>query len=222
MSWLEVLGWTGSVLVIASLTQARVLRFRRANLLGALLATAYNTLLSIWPFAAMNAVIAAIDVYWLVRLHGERHDGATYEVLQVGAQDAYFNHVLRLHLADVRTFQPGFIWDPAAADRCIFLVLRRDETVGLVVVHDVGGGVGRIELDYVTPRFRDFTPAEFVYRRGGVLAERGFRRLLAPVDLVSPASYCPRVGFRRETGGWVRDLNGPDSGPASREAFFDA
>ncbi|HEX2806809.1 MAG TPA: hypothetical protein VHN80_11635, partial [Kineosporiaceae bacterium] len=221
-SWLEVVGWAGSALVIYSLTQARVLRFRRLNLVGAVLATGYNTLLSIWPFAMMNLVIAAIDVYWLYRLHGERHDASTYEVVQVDATDAYFDHVLRLHLTDVRAFQPEFDWDPSAPDRSVFLVLRRDETVGMVVVHQVTEGIGQIELDYVTPRFRDFTPAEFVYRPGGVLAERGFRRLLAPPDVVAPATYYPRVGFHLDGGSWVCDVAGPSTGSATAGAYSDA
>ena len=44
---LEILGWTGSALVILSLAQARVLRFRVLNLAGALLATLYNGVLGI-------------------------------------------------------------------------------------------------------------------------------------------------------------------------------
>jgi hypothetical protein len=222
MSWLEVVGWAGSALVILSLTQARVLRFRRLNLAGAVLATGYNAVLSIWPFAAMNLVIAAIDAYWLYRLHGERHDTSTYEVVQVDAADAYFDHVLRLHLTDVRAFQPGFEWDPAAADRCVFLVLRRDETVGMVVVHRIGEGLGQIELDYVTPRFRDFTPAEFVYRPGGVLARSGFRRVLAPPNVAAPATYYPRVGFRLDGGAWVCDVAGPGTGSAPAGAYSGA
>jgi hypothetical protein len=209
MFWLELAGWAGSALVILSLTQARVLRFRRLNLAGALLATAYNGVLSIWPFAAMNAVIAGIDVYWLFRLHGERHDAATYEVVQVASADSYLQHVLGVHLPEVVGFQPGFSWDPDAPDRSVFLVLRRDETVGLVVVHDLGGGLGQIELDFVTRRFRDFTPAEFVYRRGGVLAERGFKRLVAPPNMVSPQTYYPKVGFELDAGRWVRDVTVP-------------
>ena len=209
MFWLELAGWAGSALVILSLTQARVLRFRRLNLAGALLATAYNGVLSIWPFAAMNAVIAGIDVYWLFRLHGERHDAATYEVVQVAPADSYLQHVLGVHLPEVVGFQPGFSWDPDAPDRSVFLVLRRDETVGLVVVHDLGGGLGQIELDFVTRLFRDFTPAEFVYRRGGVLAERGFKRLVAPPNMVSPQTYYPKVGFELDAGRWVRDVTVP-------------
>ena len=65
---LEILGWIGSGLIILSLAQARVLRFRVLNLAGATLAVLYNSVLQIWPFAAMNAIIVVLDIYWLRRL----------------------------------------------------------------------------------------------------------------------------------------------------------
>lgn len=206
MPWLEIIGWAGSALVVASLAQARVLRFRVLNLVGAVLATGYNGVLSIWPFVAMNGVIAVIDVYWLVRLQRERHDDATYEVVEVDPEDAYLAHVLGVNLQDIRTFQPGFEWDPSVPGRLAFLVLRGDETVGVVVVRDAGDGVGQVEIDYVTKRFRDFTPGEFVYRRSGVFADAGFRRLVAPPDVADPQDYYARVGFRPDGGAWVREV----------------
>jgi len=209
MVWLEVLGWVGSALVVISLAQARVLRFRVLNLVGAVLATAYNVALGIWPFVAMNAVIGVLDVYWLLRLQRERHDEATYEVVEVDSADAYLDHLLRVHLADIRSFQPGFEWDPAAPGRLAFLVLRGDETVGLVVVRDLGDGVGQVEIDFVTKRFRDFTPGEFVYRRSSMFSDAGFRRLLAPVDVADPQDYYARVGFRRDGDVWALAVSSP-------------
>jgi hypothetical protein len=205
MVWLEVVGWVGSVLVVASLTLAGVWRFRVLNLVGALIATGYNAVLGIWPFAAMNGAIAVIDVYWLLRLHRERHDAGTYEVVEVAADDDYLAHTLRTHAADIARFYPVFRPEPHLG-RQAFLVLRGDETVGVVVVRDDGDGVAQIELDYVTPRFRDFTPGEFVYRRSGVFARHGFRRLRVPRDVVGSQDYYTRVGFTPTPDGWVRDV----------------
>ncbi len=206
MPWLEIVGWAGSALVIVSLAQARLLRFRVLNLVGAVLAVVYNTWLQIWPFTAMNAVIAVIDIYWLRRMLAERHDDTAYEVVEVSTSDEYLRHVIRVHINDIRTFQPGYVWDPYAPGRSAFLVQLGDETVGVVVVIDKGDGVGQVELDFVTPRFRDFTPGEFVYRHRGALAARGLRRLVAPSDLIHPESYYPKVGFHLDEGVWVRDV----------------
>ncbi|HET7901981.1 MAG TPA: hypothetical protein VFL59_12415 [Candidatus Nanopelagicales bacterium] len=203
---LELVGWTGSALVILSLAQARVLRFRVLNLAGALLATAYNGVLGIWPFAAMNAVIAVIDLYWLRRLLRERHDPVAYSVVEVGPRDAYLAHVVSTHLHDIRRFQPSYALPSDDARRHAYVVQRDAETVGAVVVRDAGEGTAVVELDYVTPRFRDFTPGEFVYRRSGMFASQGIRRLVADDELGTQTEYLARVGFRQEDGAWVREV----------------
>ncbi len=209
---LEIIGWVGSILVIVSLAQARVLRFRWLNLAGALLAVLYNVALAIWPFAAMNAVIAVIDIYWVRKLLGERHDPSAYSVVEVGPGDAYLSHVIGVHLEDIHTFQPSYAAPPASSPaegdgrRWAFLVQRAEETVGAVVVRDVGLGTAVVELDYVTPRFRDFTPGEFVYGRSGVFADHGVRRLVADKELATQTAYLRSVGFRDEAGAWIRDI----------------
>lgn len=206
--WLEIIGWVGSILVVWSLTQARVLRFRWMNFAGSVVATAYNAIVGIWPFAAMNGVIAVIDAYWLVRLYREAHDAAVYEVVEVGPEDGYLQHVLAAHAADIAAFAPGFRASDPGADRSAFLVLRGDEAVGAVVARDAGGGEALVELDWVSPRFRDFTPGEFVHRRSGVFAAKGFRRVVVEAPAAKEHEYLTRVGFRADGDGsrWVRDV----------------
>lgn len=220
MPVLEIIGWVGSVLVVVSLMQARVLRFRWLNFAGSVIATAYNTIVGIWPFAAMNGVIAVIDAYWLWRLTRERHDADVYEVVPVGAGDHYLRHVLGVHADDIARFYPSFglpgdapgdvpgdaPGEAAAARRWAYLVLRGDETVGVVVVRDAGDGVGEVELDWVTPRFRDFAPGEFVYRRSGAFAGTGLRSLVVAEDARDTGPYLERVGFARVDGRWRREV----------------
>jgi len=210
MPWWEVVGWAGSVLVVVSLMQARVWRFRVMNLAGALLATAYNAVFGIWAFAAMNGAIAVIDVYWLWRLRRERSDGAVYAVVEVAPDDAYLHHVLAVHAADVARHRTVPADDALAAGAddagaLAFLVVRGDETVGVVLVRDAGDGTGVVVLDWVTPRFRDFTPGEFVYRDSDVFARHGLRRLVVPTAPPGAAAYLERVGFRRvDDRAWER------------------
>jgi len=210
MPWWEIVGWAGSVLVVLSLMQARVWRFRVMNLVGAVLATAYNAVFGIWAFAAMNGAIAVIDVYWLWRLRRERSDAQVYAVVEVAPDDAYLRHVLAVHADDVarhRTVPAGGHADTPAdvGDELAFLVVRGDETVGVVLVRDDGDGTGVVALDWVTPRFRDFTPGEFVYRDSDVFARHGLRRLVVPTAPPGATAYLERVGFRRvDDTGWER------------------
>ena len=201
--WLDALGWGGSALLVFSLLQARVLRFRTLNLVACLILIVFNALIGVWPMVGMNAVLSVINVWFIVRLVGQRHDEETFAVVEVGAADEYLRHVLRVHGADILRFQPDFLWDPTDETGHAFVVLRGDETVGVVLLR-AEGDVARVVLDYVTPRFRDFSPGEFVWRRSNVLRDDGFTRVVTPPQMVG--AYYDRLGFRPEGGSWVLDL----------------
>ena len=201
--WLDVVGWGGSALLVFSLLQARVLRFRTLNTIGCLILIVFNAVLGVWPMVGMNVVLAAINVWFIAKLLGERHDQAVFDVLGVGVHDDYLAHVLRGHRDDILRYQPDFDWDPDPARDLAFIVARGDETVGVVILRR-DGDVARIRLDYVTPRFRDFTPGEFVWRRSGLLSDLGFRRVLTPPHMVS--AYYGHLGFRSNGREYVLDL----------------
>ncbi len=204
MGWLDVLGWAGSALLIFSLLQARVLRFRLLNLVACLVLVVFNALLGIWPMVAMNVVLSGINLWFIRKLAAERHSDIAFEVLEVGPLDEYLRYTLRVHAADIEKFQPGFVWDGAAPGHTAYLVERGAETVGMVLVRDAGNGVAQVELDYVTPRFRDFSPGEFVFGRSGLFRDRGFRTVVTPAGMVAP--YYDRLGMRREGQSYVMDV----------------
>jgi hypothetical protein len=205
MSWLNAVGWAGSALLIFSVMQARLLRFRVLNFVACIVLAGFNAALGIWPMVAMNVALCAINLWHIRRLLVTSHDDATYVVLELGPGDAYLQHILRVHWADILKFQPDLVWDGAADGRLAFLVQRGDETVGVVLVRDNGDATAQLLLDYVTPRFRDFSPGEFVWRRSGVLGARGFHRVVTPPRMVG--AYYGRLGFqRRDDGAYEREL----------------
>jgi len=206
---LEIIGWVGSVLVVVSLTQSQVLRFRWMNLTGSVVATFYNAVIEVWPFAAMNGAIAIINIYWLLRLHREANDPSVFKALVVSPDNAYLQHVLDAHSEDIQAHQPGFEPDPKVSpgDRTTLLVVRGDEAVGVVAVRDLGDGTGEVELDWVKPRFRNFTPGQFVYRDSGALPAAGFRSVTLTPHQATDTEYLRRAGFHEESDHWVRELH---------------
>jgi hypothetical protein len=203
--WVQALGWAGSALLVFSLLQARVLRFRVLNLIACLILTTFNAILLIWPMVAMNVVLSAINLWFIRRLLAERSDENAYEVLEVAADDTYLRHFLKVHADDIAKHFPRFRTTEVGPGSAAYLVQHGNETVGVVVVRDAGDGVAQVELDYVTPRFRDFSPGEFVFRRSGLFTGRGFRRILTPPGMVNP--YYERLGFARAGDSWVTDLS---------------
>ena len=202
--WLDLLGWGGSALLVFSLLQARVLRFRVLNLIACVILLVFNALLFIWPMVGMNLVLAAINIWFIIRLSAERHDEAAFEVLEVGPADEYLRHLLRVHGADILRFQPDFLWDPNDEHGHAFIVLRGDEMVGVVLLR-AEGDVARVLLDYVTPRYRDFSPGEFVWRRSGLLSNHGFTRVVTPPRMLG--AYYDKLGFSRDGDSYVLSVD---------------
>ncbi len=213
MTWLAdhaltLFGWAGSALLIVSLLQTRVLRFRMLNLFACVVLATFNALVGVWPMVGMNLATTAINIYFLRRLLRERHDEAAFEVLPMGSGEAYLRYFLGVHEADLRRHFPAY--DEIRGDDHVFGILRGDETVGVVVVRadPEDPGTARVLLDYVTPRFRDFSPGEFVWRSNPRLRALGFRRVVTPPDMVAPYYERLGLGFRREGASYVLDLDG--------------
>jgi hypothetical protein len=171
------------------------LRLRVINLVGCVVLIAYNAIVGVWPMVGLNVVLAIINIWYLMRTARERHDSAVFEVLEVDGDDTYLRHVLRVHEADILKFNPTFVHEPFGTDTA-YLVLRGDETIGVIIMRDEGDGTARLLLDYVTPRYRDVSPGEFVFGPNGPLRAHGLRRVIVPSDMVEP--YYERLGLRRD------------------------
>lgn len=198
--WVDLLGWCGSTLLIISLVQTRVLRLRLLNLCASSILIVFNGLVHVWPMVAMNVATATINVFFIRRLLTQRQ---TFHVLEVQPRDAYFQHFLTVHVKDLRRFFPAF--EGTETDDLAFQVQTGDETVGCVLIRPEGE-VARVLLDYVTPRYRDFSPGEFVWRSNPVLKQRGFKRVVTPPDMVAPYYERLGLGFRPEGRSYVLDL----------------
>lgn len=183
--WLDLFGWIGSALLIVSLLQTRVLRFRLLNLAASVILVVFNALLAVWPMVGMNVATSAINLVFIARMLRDRHSETAYHVLEVGPGDAYLRHFLRVHEGDIERHQPGFSAGQLTEDDLAFQVQSGDETVGVVVIRGQGE-VAQVLLDYVTQRYRDFSPGEFVWRQAARLRDRGFRKVVTPPGMLAP------------------------------------
>lgn len=204
---LQMLGWAGSALLVFSVLQTRILRLRIFGAVASAVLVIFNAAIAVWPMVAMNVVLTAINVFYIVRLLRTRHDPETFNVVEIAPQENYVSYLLNQFAADIQRFNPGFSSDNAARADHGFLVLRGTETVGLVLARGAGdGATAQIDLDYVVPRFEGFTLGEFVYRSDGPLTTLGYRRAVAPHGMRNVGDYLTDVGFRLEGDDMVRDL----------------
>jgi len=82
-------------------------------------------------------------------------------------------------------------------------VQKGDETVGVVVI-ETEDHTAVVRLDYVSAKYRDLSPGEFVWRRSGLLREHGFTRVQTSPRMIG--AYYDKLGFRRDGDAYVLDL----------------
>lgn len=202
-SWgVQAVGWLGSALLVYSLLQVNVTRLRVINLVGCLVLVVFNAVLGVWPMAVLNLVLAGINVWQLVSLYRGRSDGRVWHVLGVAGDDAYLRHILRLHAKDIQAFNPAFVHSPFDMANMHYIVLKGDEMVGIVILRDNADDerVADLLLDWVTPKYRNLAPGEFVLGRGGVVANLGYTKFRMPTAMVEP--YYARLGLERDGDLW--------------------
>jgi hypothetical protein len=201
MSALDLVGWIGSGILVLSLLQTRVLRFRIINLVGTVILLVFNALIMVWPMVALNALLGVINVWFVWTYLRDRHNEAAFEVLEVDRDDAYLQRILAVQAEDIERFHPGFTCPTAKERDHSFVILKGTEIVGVVLL-DADGDIAQIKLDYVVPRYRDFTPGEFLWRKSDFLRGLGFRHVMTPRGI----DYYSRVGFRPNGKEFVLDL----------------
>ena len=195
----ELIGYAGSVLVLLSLTMTSAKKLRWLSLCGSTVFAFYSLLIASYPTMAVNCAIVAINAWFLVSMgrHKER-----LELLPVSLSSRYLRRFTDFYAADIQKYFPRFSMQDSRADTAFF-VCRDMVNAGLLLGKSENGGVLRLELDYVTPRFRDFRAGAYLH---GQLARLGYRRLVLPDVGQAHRRYLKKAGFVFRQGEYVLEL----------------
>lgn len=71
---IEIIGYAASVMVAISLMMKDIIWLRCLNFTGCTLFVIYGSSIEAWPVAGMNAFVACINVYHLLKLYRNRND----------------------------------------------------------------------------------------------------------------------------------------------------
>jgi len=61
--YIEILGYMGTALIVASFLGTSMIRLRLLNFVGAVIITIYSLLIAAWPMVLLNTLLAAINGY---------------------------------------------------------------------------------------------------------------------------------------------------------------
>lgn len=202
MIWVEVIGYVGSALVAASLTQSRILWLRLLSLSGAVVFTVYGVLIESIPIVLTNLILLAINIWHLVRIMSGTEE---FSLLEVATDSAYLHRFLDFHSDDISVAQPDF---SGVREGDTVVMVLRDMVPTVVVVGRQRGEDFRVFLDYAIPSYRDFKSGKWLYdNRPDFFHRMGVKTIVATGVSRIQTRYLEKAGFRpRDNGKWERPV----------------
>ena len=114
---LEMIGYTGSLLVIVSMLMTSVVKLRVINTIGGVIFCGYALCIHSYPTAAMQVCLIVINLINLYKLNNTKKE---YTAVDVKADDGFLTHFLFANSEDIKKYFPDFA-QPAETDK-IFLI----------------------------------------------------------------------------------------------------
>ena len=191
---IEFIGYLASALVAGSLVMTNVWRLRLLNFIGASVFVVYGVAGQVYPVIAVNLFIAAVDLYYLVRM---RTGKDIFKFMPVDAKDPLLDNFLAYHARDIWKFFPDFSIKGIAGARCVF-ILRNLMPVGLFIYTEENGRA-LIHLDYVITDYRDLKNARYLYSRPQNRADfKDLQYFTAVSASTAHAAYLRKIGFSED------------------------
>ena len=190
----EIIGYTGSALVVVSMLMTSIIRLRVINLTGSLIFTVYALLIRSYPTAAMNIFLVGINVWHLVRL---RKTSKHYDLVRTDPEDSVFAYLLKTSMEDICLWFPAFAM-PSRKPDIALLVCHDRNPAGLFLASDAGDGTVEVLLDYALPVYRDTSVGRHI---SGYLAEQGYRTAVFRMDAPKHVGYMENIGYRKNDRG---------------------
>lgn len=201
---IEMVGYLGSALVVASMLMSSVVKLRVINTLGSGIFAVYALIIHSYPTALMNVCLVGINVYNLVRLNQRDR---SYDLVEGARGEGLLRYLLDYYRADIQTYFPDFSPD-SPADR-VYIVCHRGNPAGVLLANDSGEGELQVLLDYSTPTYRDCSIGTYLYSR---LPSRGIHTLVFPGQASQAhAAYLTKMGFTQQDGAYIKALKQPVS-----------
>jgi hypothetical protein len=191
ITWLDWFGYAASVVILISLTMSSIVRLRWINLAGAILFATFGFLIGSVPTGSLNACIALIDIYYLVKLYSAKDELA---IVEVERSSPFLAHFLQRNKDELEHIFGGSTIPER--DR-VFLYLRDNSVAGLLAGAE-SGKTFTIHIDFVTRRYRDLRIGQFF------LQEERLKSVLPKVSQLEARAndhahevYLRHVGFSR-------------------------
>lgn len=194
VSYLEWLGYLASFIIVISLLMSSIIKLRWVNLSGAVMFCAYGFLIGSFPVCVSNALIAAIDIYYLFKIYtGKEY----FQVLEIKKGDLYLKRFLNFYKNDIKYFFADFDFNCCEEENTVsFYILRNMITAGIFIGKKLDDGSLMVLMDFAVPEYRDFKIGNYIYGENEkYFAHLGYKRFCAETRTMKHQTYLVKMGF---------------------------
>lgn len=192
--FIELFGYMGTALVIISMLMTSVIKLRIFNICGSFIGMLYGIATNTWPNVILNLSLITINVYQLLRIRFSRFK---FSHVKTDASDKNLAYFKFLYSDDILKFYPDYNFHMNEDDEA-HLVYKDSEVVGILIGHRDGDTLN-IQIDYVTPKYRDMSISKYLYSR---LKSSGISTLISSGN----SDYLIKAGFVNVGGQMQKSL----------------
>lgn len=196
MNWIEIIGYLASILVAVSLMMSSIVRLRWLNLAGGLTFSCYGFLIGAYPVAGVNAFIACINIYFLIKIYRTQVE---FNVIKSGAesgQSGYISFFLERYNNDIKNFFPDFDLFKNDEKREYYLLTDQETVVGILSGIRLNESHFQIDLDLVTPTYRDARLGNYLFGSNNHFADKyKLSKVTANAQSEANRRYLKGIGF---------------------------
>ncbi len=191
--WLEWLGYLASLIVLISLLMSSIIKLRWINLIGSTVFALYGFLIGALPVAFMNIGITVINIYYLVKIYGSKE---YFKLLPLQTSSKYFNYFLEFYKEGIQKYMNISDFNLENSD-ISFYILRNTVPAGIFTGSRYNEDTLKIDLDFVTPEYRDFKIGTYIYEtRKDYFLDAGYSKLICLSPNEKHIKYLKKMGFK--------------------------
>ena len=203
MTWLELFGYFGSVVVAVSLMMKSMVKLRWLNLIGATLFSIYGLLVNAYPVFALNGFIALADLYYLIIMYKTK---SAFHIIETNSDDLILNKFIEFYFNDIKKFFIDFEKELIKDNQNIF-IFRNMLPVGLICYKTISSDEIEIIIDYAIEDYRDLGNSLYVMSgENNYLKSKGIKKIYAKTGLKVHNKYLKKMGFILENNKYVKTL----------------
>ena len=201
-TFIELVGYAGSFLVIVSMLMTSVVKLRIINTVGSVIFATYAMCIHSYPTAAMQVCLITINIVSLYKLLNIKKE---YTAIKLKNDDSFLNYFLKENLADIKKFFPE-LSENIPNDCLSYLVVCNSVPAGIFVCKVLSEkneepDIVDVILDYTTPTYRDCSVGKYLY---DYLAQEGVSEFHANSFCETHTKYLKKMGFTQSEKGFIK------------------